>query len=153
MSKLLAALALFAGLTAQAPAPDRYAEGQVWEYRTRPGDEGSLLKIQRIEAWPEVAAGAASAPAGDGAEGGRVYHISLVGVRLGPGRAPSALQHMPVSRETLDASVIRLSEASPAFPDPAEGLATWREARGGVFTIPVAEIVGALEQMLSRQPQ
>jgi hypothetical protein len=143
MSKLLAVLALFAGLAGQAPAPERYAEGQVWEYRTRPGDEGSLLKIQRIEAWPD-------APSEDGR---RVYHISLIGVRFGPQRPPSELQHFPVSRETLDASVVRPSETIADFPIPDEGIAAWRADRGGVFTIPVAEIVEALEQMLSRQPQ
>jgi hypothetical protein len=38
-----------AGAMAATPTVDRYAEGQVWEYQTRPGDQGSLLKIQKIE--------------------------------------------------------------------------------------------------------
>ena len=43
MLKTILLLAMFAGLSAQAPAPaPAYAEGQVWEYRTRPGEAGSL---------------------------------------------------------------------------------------------------------------
>ena len=38
-------LAAAATLMMQAPLP-QYEAGQVWEYRTRPGEEGSLLKIQ-----------------------------------------------------------------------------------------------------------
>lgn len=140
MLKLLAALAAFAAIAGQAPsaAPpaDRYAEGQVWEYRTRPGEEESLLLIQRIEAVPALA------------ERGPVYHVSLVGVRFGGPDGPTTLPHLPVSRETLDSSVVRLSESRPAFPNAEEGIAVWREAQGGVFTIPLAEIVAIAERAM-----
>jgi hypothetical protein len=145
MIKALFALAMMLGLpgqlSAQAPAP-RYAEGQVWEYRTRPGEEGSLLRIQRVEPWP----------AGDAV--GRVYHISVIGVRIGGGIVQGEMPHLPVSRETLDASVTRLSTRPDAFPSPEEGIATWREAQGGVFDVPVAEILGFVDRMMqSRQPE
>jgi hypothetical protein len=130
-------LAVLLGAQAQAPQPataSRYAEGQVWEYRTRPGDEGSLLKIQRVEPWP--AGGAA-----------QVYHISVIGVRLG-GRPRNQIQHLPVSSATLDASVTRLSGSRAAFPSPDEGIAMWREAQGGVFDIPLAEIIGIADRQI-----
>lgn len=142
MIKALFALAMMLGLpgqlSAQAPA-SRYAEGQVWEYRTRMGEEGSLLRIQRIEPWP----------AGDAV--GRVYHISVIGVRIGGPEGPAELPHMPVSQVTLDASVTRLSASTAAFPSPEEGIATWREAQGGVFTVPLAEILGFVDRMLQGQ--
>ena len=133
---ILLALASFFSLsavqTAPAPAP-AYAVGQVWEYRTRPQDEGSLLKIQRIE------------------DAGAVFHVSLVGVRLGG--SPTEIQHLPVSRETLDASVSRLSDSDVAFPDVAAGHAEWQRAQGGVFTLTMAEIVDFAEQALAGAPR
>lgn len=117
-------------LTMGAGQADRYAVGQVWEYRTRPQDAGSLLKIQKIEPWAD----------------GRVYHLSVVGLSLG-GRTTD-VHHIPVSRETLDASVLRPSASTRAFPDATEGIAIWREDRGGVFTIPVAEIAQVIDETM-----
>lgn len=117
-------------LTMGAGQADRYAVGQVWEYRTRPQDAGSLLKIQKIEPWAD----------------GRVYHLSLVGVSLGG--VTTDVHHVPVSRETLDASVTRPSTSTRAFPDATEGIAIWREDRGGVFTIPVARIAQVIDDTL-----
>lgn len=128
--RLLIALILlmFAPLAAIA-APEgapRYGAGQVWEYRTRPADEGSLLRIHSIEQFTS----------------GEIYHISLIGLAYGRGMADGGVfGHMAVSRETLDQSVTRLSDSPAAFPDPTEGIAQWRAANGGVFTIPIAEII------------
>jgi hypothetical protein len=133
--RTMAALLALAALPAQAQPPrPAYAEGQVWEYKTRAGDEGSLLRVQKIE---ELAAFA---------EEGPVYHISIVGVHYPDLPLAGELQHAPVSRQTLDASVTRLSSSATKFPDPAEGIAEWRAADGGMFTIPVADIVAAVAQ-------
>ena len=124
---------------AEAPRP-AYAEGQVWEYRTRSGDEQSRLKIGRIDHWP-------------GREEEPIYHISIAGVSFGPDHANGVIQHVPVSRETLEASTTRLSDANGLeFGNVDEGIAEWRRAEGGVFTISVAEIVEAMAQMLGRAP-
>jgi hypothetical protein len=140
MIETLLALALLLGVQpGAAPAP-AYAEGQVWEYRTRPGEEGSLLRIQHVEPWP----------AGDPVE--RVYHISVIGVRVGGRMNLVELPHLPVSRTTLDASVTRLSTSTAAFPAGEEGRAMWREAQGGVFTIPLAEIVAAADDAMRQAP-
>lgn len=124
-----------ADIAAPAAAERHYSEGQVWEYRTRPNEPGSLLKIQRIEQRGEAH--------------GPVYHISLIGLQLGRD-APEALPHAPVSRETLDASVTRLSNSRADFPAVEEGIAEWRAATGGVFTITVAEIAAVVEETLRR---
>lgn len=119
-----------------AATPDRYAQGQVWEYRTRPQDAGSLIRIQRIE---------------DGGKLGRIYHISIVGLTFpGAPAGQSMLMHSPVSRQTLDASVTKLSTVQRDWPDTTDGIAEWRAARGGVFTIGIAEIVALTEQMMSQ---
>jgi len=53
------------------------------------------------------------------------------------------LPHIPVSATTLDASVTHLAAQHPEFPTVAlqKGIAEWRAAKGGVFTIPISEIV------------
>jgi hypothetical protein len=107
----------------------------VWEYRTRPQNAESLLRIQQVETGP------AGAP---------VYHFSLAGIRI-DGMPGDTMPHLPVSAATLDASVTRLSTRTPDFPDPAEGIATWRAAKGGVFTIPVADIVDIIQKTIDGQ--
>lgn len=110
--------------------PD-YAPGQVWTYRTRPGDEASRLKIQMIEHYPAE---------GQSAED-RVFHVSVVGVTFANRDVPREIAHAPVSRETLDASLLALTDSGATFPDPAEGVASWKEGAGGVFTLSIAELV------------
>lgn len=124
--KLLAALLALFGISGQSADRPAYAAGQVWEYRTRPSEPDSLLKIQQVETDPG---------------GNPIYHISLIGLSLRGG----VVMHAPVSKQTLDASVTRLSTRRPEFPDPSEGIAIWRADEGGVFTLTVAEIVEAIE--------
>lgn len=113
-----------------APTPD-YAPGQVWSYRTRPGDEASRLKIQMIEHYPAE---------GQSAED-RVFHVSVAGVTFANADVPGEIAHAPVSRETLDASLVALTDSGAVFPDPAEGVASWKEGAGGVFSLTIAELV------------
>ena len=131
MVKLLLLGALFA---LSAPS-NRYVEGQVWEYKTRPQDTGSLVKIQKIEEAPR----------------GSIYHVSLIGIHIASGRS-TVLQHSPVSRQTLDESVTRQVKDPGTFPDASEGIAEWRAAHGGVFTIPLAQIADVIEQTAAAQP-
>jgi hypothetical protein len=136
---VLAACAL--ALLGAAPPALRLREGQVWEYRTRAGDDGSLLKIQKID----TAAAFAKA--------GPVYHVSIIGVHFGDPQRADALQHAPFTRAALAASVTRLATAQAVFPDAAEGIAEWRKARGGVFTITVAKAIDGVAQTLRQQDQ
>jgi hypothetical protein len=124
-------------LSGQVSAP-KYAAGQVWEYRTRPQDAGSLLKIQQIE--------------GEGQD--RVYHVSIVRVRFATSGVAGTLGHIPVSNAALDASVTKIAPAKAEFPkiEFQEGIAEWKKAQGGVFTIPVAQIVGIIDDQISRPP-
>ena len=60
------------------------------------------------------------------------------------------LPHVPVSKQTLDESVTALieSNANP-LPDVTEGYKQWKKAKGGVFTITVAEIIQLAEDAIS----
>ncbi len=117
--------------------PRIYAKGQVWKYHTRPQDPSSLVKISEIGP-------------GVGAIPGPIYHISVIGVHFGNAALPTTIGHLPVSRTTLDKSVAELTNSDAAFPDVADGIAQWRAARGGVFTISLAEIVGAMDQTMTK---
>lgn len=136
MKSLLTMFGVLAAIFGSAPERPPYAAGQVWEYSTRPQDAESRIKIQQIEQAPN----------------GPIYHISMIGARIGPSGETSEVSHLPVSRQTLDASVTRLASPDIDFPDPAGGIAVWRENAGGVFTISLAEIADVLEGTL-RQPK
>lgn len=118
------------GGKAAKPTDDRYAEGQVWEYRTRPEDEGSLLKIQKIQALPAFG------------KGGLVYHVSVIGLNFCDLPLENSIEHMALSKASLDASVTRLSSSKADFPDVSDGMAEWSRGSGAAFTETVAEVVG-----------
>ncbi|WP_428678635.1 hypothetical protein [Sphingopyxis sp.] len=100
------------------------SEGQVWEFRARGGEKHALVKIQKIELHPD--------------DGDEVFHISMIGLRCLHG---TELPHAPVSRQTLENSITRLAQDFGQFPDYRVGLAEWRRAKGGVFSISLAEII------------
>ena len=127
-------LALFLGLFSVGAHSHEYQTGQIWQYRTRPGEEQSRLYIAKIETL---------------SNGERVFHIRLDKLKIPNGKLAGQVQtvlpHAPVSEKTLDISVTKLQGSTSNPPDISEGYATWREAydagEGGIFTIPVSEIV------------
>lgn len=142
----LACLIVLSALPAAAQrttTQQTYAEGQVWEYRTRPGEEKSLLRIGKIETIGTV---------------GEVFHISIVGLQIAVPQRPdirlTELPHIPVSRLTLDQSVTKLSKTVLKGPDFSAAYAEWRKSieqgRPAVFTISVASIVGVVEESLKK---
>ena len=120
-----------------------FAEGEVWSYKTRAGETDSTLLINKIENDPRL---------------GVIYHISVLGVLVKSRHAPSGvtreLPHIPVGRETLEASCIRMVGRSAPNPAYADGYAQWRQAfeegQAGVFNIPVSEIVGVVESAINQ---
>ena len=126
-------------LTMGASSAHEYATGQVWTYHTRPGEQSSRLQINKVEQDPKL---------------GTIFHISVFGIRVLNPRTQSVftneLPHLPVSKETLDKSVVSLS-SDPARPvDYESGYAAWKQAHGGVYTISVAEIVASAELTLAK---
>lgn len=120
-----------------------FAEGQVWSYKTRKGEESSRVLINKVETNPKL---------------GKIFHISVSGVKVKnpriAGGMSTDLPHFPVSEETLKKSLTQLSGKSRPNPDYHEGYQTWKSAfdkgKAGVFTIDVADIVGAVEQAINK---
>ncbi|MCJ2189235.1 hypothetical protein [Novosphingobium beihaiensis] len=129
---------LLAAVPAAAEArPQDYAEGQVWQYATRAQDAGSLVKIQRIEM----------------KDGRPVYHVSVTGAHFSGVPETSVLEHLPVSEETLDASVTRRVRSTRAFANIAiDGdIAEWHAMNGGVLKGPLAQVLSDVDAMLTAQ--
>lgn len=140
--KLVAILSLFS-IFSVANAAD-YSEGQVWSYKTRLGEENSTLLIDKIETNAKL---------------GRIFHISIDGVRIKnrhiAGGISTQLPHFPVSEETLKQSLTKLIGHRAPHPDYVEGYMTWKAAfdagKAGVFTIPVSEIIGVVEETINKK--
>jgi len=121
--------------------PD-YAEGQVWTYDHRPGEDGSRVVIRKIGVEPED---------------GEVFHVSILGVKLRnhrvPGGAQPAMHHAAVLRSTLDKSLRELTTASDQDTAWENGYAVWRQAYdngdAGVFELSVPEILGYIEMVVA----
>lgn len=141
MRRALALMSLLSLFGAASAA--EYEVGQVWSYKTRPGEEASTLLIDKIEANEKL---------------GSIYHITIEAVKV---RNPfsragisTELPHAPVSQVALDQSVIKLVGHRRPNPGYLEGYKTWKTAfdahRGGIFTISVADVVSTIEQALDQ---
>lgn len=120
-----------------------YSQGQLWSYKTRPGEEKSTVLINKVETHEKL---------------GKIFHISVEGVRVVNRHHASGfsteLPHFPVSEETLKKSLVkRIGQRAPN-PDYVEGYNTWKSAfdagKAGIFTISVAEIVGVVEKTIGQ---
>jgi hypothetical protein len=136
---LIMSLLSFFGM---ASAQD-FAEGQLWNYKTRKGEEGSQVLINKVETDAKL---------------GKIFHISVSGVKVKnpkiAGGFSTDLPHFPVSEETLKKSLTKLKAKSQPNPDYYEGYKTWKSAfdkgEAGVFTIDVADIVGVVEKAINQ---
>ncbi|MGE5322233.1 MAG: hypothetical protein ACM3SW_05205 [Actinomycetota bacterium] len=107
----------------------KYKPGQVWTYRTRPGEVNSTVTVLRIES------------VGDKT----IVHIRVDNIRLRSclgGPEPDKFEHMPFAREAFDQSVVKLLK-SVDVPDYKEGYSEWRKAwdagKAGFYTISIAQ--------------
>ena len=124
--------------------PDRpYQAGQIWRYKTRPGEEGSRLYIVKIEVLPSAGAT-------------KIYHLYVDGLRIvNPclsGGMQTTLQHLPVGQETLNQSVDAYLGTAEELPDISEGYQTWKAlfeaGESGYFTLPIAKIAQCVEDAI-----
>ena len=117
-----------------------YQAGQIWRYKTRPGEEDSTLIIVKTEYYDEVI--------------GNVIHISVTGVRIKnpnvEGEIIDKVPHMPFSESAITASVVELIDQGADLPSFEEGYNMWKSASGGIFTIQVSEAVEGMELGLNQ---
>ena len=119
------------------------AVGQRWSYETRPGEEGSTLVIGRLEQHPVF---------------GEVAHISIFGLRVKAPQRPDGvlptLGHIPISVASLRSSLVKLVGSGSPDETFEQGYAVWsdvaQDGEGGVFSIPVREIISYVEETLNQ---
>ncbi|MDG4654879.1 hypothetical protein [Chryseobacterium arthrosphaerae] len=141
--KLYTFIAVLFLLSFSCTKKDQYSVGQEWNYKTRPTEKSSILKILKIEEYPET---------------GKVIHISISGLKIKNPASPTGyaenLSHIPISEEALNKSVTNLKSETDKKPDSLEmdGYSYWKrefdKGDAGIFTIPVSEIISSMEKSI-----
>lgn len=128
-------LSWFRSTAAEIPESTPFVVGQVWSYHTRTGEEASTLQIVRID----KNVGAAN-----------TIHISIDGLKIpsvrNKGSYVGTMSHVPITEAALRESVISVIRVDSKLRDYQEGYKAWVSAKGGVFSIPVSEIVSFVEE-------
>lgn len=122
---------------------DKYKVGQIWEYRTRKGEEKSTLIIVGVEKHIKL---------------GTIINIYVGGLKISNPNADNGLsdeiQHLPFSKVAIDKSVTKLIETTKKLPDYKDGYDEWRTAfdngKAGVFSITVKESIDVMEKTLGQ---
>ena len=114
--------------------------GQVWNYKTRPGEGSSTLVILKVETAPGWS---------------NIVHVGVVGLKINsPKGTQDTVPHMPFDEAAVKTSVTTKVSDKGKLTDFREGYGIWSAAassgKGGVFTIPVAEAVAAIEGGLNQ---
>ena len=112
--------------------------GQVWTYRTRPGEESSRITVCLVEA---------------NEEGRNIVHVAVDGLKLKNPSAPSGLSdrigHMAFNESAFRASVRTLESTSQSVPAFNAGYEEWQKANGGGWDVSAAEALDAMESVLA----
>ncbi|MDR3054842.1 MAG: hypothetical protein LBU53_05495 [Zoogloeaceae bacterium] len=135
MKKVVATfIAMFASLSCFAAD---YTAGQVWSYKTRPGEEASVLTILKVDsdkAWRQI------------------IHIRLDGLRVRKvdGSIIEYIAHMPFAKTAIDKSVTKLLRTEAEVPDFSRGYDAWKQAKAAPMKEPINEVVEGLAQQLAK---
>jgi hypothetical protein len=121
----------------------KYRVGQVWKFRSRPGEDGATLTVVRVESSKDF---------------GVIVHVSVKGLHIKNPRAPGGfndtLQHGPFTEQAIAKSVTMLVGTTKTLPQYEEGYRLWRKefdaGNAGVFSVTVAEVVGFMEAGINR---
>jgi hypothetical protein len=143
---LLAAVLLLCAVSCDAdikylePVTDSaFQPGQVWAYRTRPGEEGSRIIVGAIDRVPKE---------------GRVVHITVTRIRLRtanvPGGYANQISHLAIGESFLLESIREQVDTTGIDPGDFEGgYENWLDAyeAGSLFVqkVPLAEALDRIE--------
>ncbi len=117
---------------------NKYEIGQVWSYKTRESEVESRIYIVKIEEF---------------GKGDLVYHIYVDNLKIKNtklGKEQNFLGHSPVSKKSLDLSVLEMIEITKDLPDVNEGYDSWKSNNGGVFDVSVKEIIELIEDTVNK---
>ena len=117
----------------------KFHVGDMWEYKTRLGEENSRLIVVRIDRSPEL---------------GIIVHIAVDNLTWRDCQNKpfsQAVPHMPFARKALEASLTKLMGSEvKALPDYRGGYDDWKTAfsqkKAGVYMIAVRDAISVAEQ-------
>ena len=122
----------------------RFQPGQVWQYKTRPGEESSRLTIAKVESHPKL---------------GTIIHIQVKDVAIksptAPGGVSKVISHLPYAEQSVADSVTTMEKDTITPTGWEDGYQQWKSAfdagKAGIWTLTVSEAVSAMEQILGKQ--
>jgi len=144
VSLLLAGITLSPGFAADEPKcvqpkvveDPTYKPGQVWKYKTRPGDDDSTITILRVESTPKL---------------GIIVHVKIDKFKLencAGNKGDSTMDHAPFAKAAIDKSVVKLLRTEKDIPDFDEGYKDWLSHCGGVYRTSVADALTATNKTM-----
>lgn len=122
---------------------DKFEVGQIWNYETRKGEEGSTIQIVKIDKYKNQDA---------------FIHISIKGLKMKnpaiEGGISETIGHLPFARKSVVESVTTLVSSKEKLSDFREGYQSWKEAfeaeKGSVFTISISDAVKYVEEVMNQ---
>ncbi|WP_379968232.1 hypothetical protein [Ectobacillus sp. sgz5001026] len=80
-------------------------------------------------------------------------HVQIIGIELqiSDGQTLTKIGHVPVCEESLRNSVIDYLGKANVPDDELEGIKVWKEAKGGIYTVSLKEIVNIIERTLHEE--
>jgi hypothetical protein len=108
------------------PVERHFAVGQEWSLKSAAGAPAKIV-IGMIEPL----------------RGKTVVHVAIIDIPVQPGQARfSTIAHVPLSEAALRASVDRLVAVNVPLPQAFMlGYKEWKERAGGVYSVPVGEVI------------
>ena len=110
--------------------------GQVWSYRTRPGEVTSTLTVLKVEQYKDL---------------GRVVHIRIDSIQIRnplKGNIVTDIPHLPFKEFAVQQSITKLVRTVPSLPEFQEGYDTWKKAylqgEAGAFETTVSATLDAM---------
>src|SRR3989442_7845641 len=95
----------------------KYKVGQMWSFKTRPGEEKSYFIVVRVETHPKL---------------GNIIHIAVRKLKMQKPHSPDGISedvnHMPFSEEALNKSAVKMLKDKVDLPDFKDGYQMWRDA-------------------------
>lgn len=91
-------------------------QGQVWAYKTRPGESDSTITVLNVERYKDI---------------GTVVHIRVDRVRMTnplKGNVVTDIPHLPFKESAVRRSVIKLIRTLSSVPEFQDGYDTWKKA-------------------------
>lgn len=120
----------------------KYKVGQMWSYRTRPGEENSFFIIVKIENHPDF---------------GNIIHVAVQNLKIKNPKSVSIISevsHLPFSEAAINQSTVKVIKEKAELPNYREGYDLWRQAfdakRAGIYNITLAEAIKVTEDTLNQ---